>query len=445
MDEVHDWESAHDAAFERPRSGPPAPKVPAERGQVMPSMQQIAQELVSRAREEGVDLTGEGGLVTELMRQVLQTGLEVEMEEHLGYAKGDSASGAEGNKRNGTTRKRVTTEIGPVELEVPRDRKGEFEPKTVPKHARRADGLADVVISLYAKGMTTGEVKEHLQEIYGSRLSRATISKITDGIVEEMKAWQNRPLDPIYPVLIIDCVVIKVRDSQVANRPVYVVIGVNLEGEREVLGLWLGPSGGEGAKHWITMLTELRNRGVMDALIVCCDGLKGLPDAVRATWKDATVQTCVVHLVRAGLKYAGRRHWAQISKQMRRIYTAPSVEAAETLFDAFAEEWGGAYPAMIRTWQNAWNDFVPFLEYPPELRKLIYTTNAIESLNARFRRATRQRGHFPNEQAALKVLYLVATRNRPNRQDLQGQVRNWRELLNILYIHYGDRIDAAAH
>lgn len=434
----HEWD---DTAFGASQHVP-AERGEPERGQVLPSMQEVAQELVARAREEGVDLTGEGGLMTELMRQVLQTGLNVEMDEHLGYGKHERAGRGSGNSRNGTSRKRVTTEIGPVELAVPRDRKGSFEPQVVKKHQRRMSGLSDVVISLYAKGMTSGEVKEHLQEIYGTALSRDTISRITDGIIEEMKVWQNRPVDPLYPVLIIDAVVIKVRDSQVANRPVYVVIGVNLEGEREALGLWLGPSGGEGATHWVTMLSELRNRGLFDALIVCCDGLKGLPDAIRATWPEATVQTCVVHIVRASLRYAGRRDWPQITKQMRRIYSAPTVEGAETLFDAFAEEWGRVYPAMIRTWHNAWQEFVPFLEYPPELRKLVYTTNAVESLNARFRRATRQRGHFPTEQAALKVLYLVATRRRANRQDLTGRIHGWKALLNTLYIHYGDRIDA---
>jgi transposase-like protein len=431
-----DWEATP------PEQTSNVPARRSERGDIVPSMRDFAEELVARAREEGVDLTGEGGLMTELMRQVLQTGLEVEMSDHLGYEKHERAPDSK-NARNGTTKKRVTTEIGPVDLDVPRDRDGTFDPKTVPKHQRRLDGLADIVINLYAKGMTTGDVRAHLQEIYGSSLSKDTISRITDGIVDDMKAWQNRPLDPLYPVLIIDAVVIKVRDSQVANRPVYVVIGVDMDGHRDVLGLWLGPTGGEGAKHWATMLTELKNRGLNDALIVCCDGLKGLPDSIRATWPDATVQTCIVHIVRASLRYAGRADWPAISKQMRRIYSAPTVEAAETLFDVFADEWGGAYPAMIRTWKNAWSDFVPFLEYPPELRKVVYTTNAVESLNARFRRVTRSRPHFPTEQAAMKVLYLVAIRNRPNRQDLTGKVHGWKHILNTLYIHFGDRIDAA--
>jgi len=241
-------------------------------------------------------------------------------------------------------------------------------------------------------------------------------------------------------VLLIDAIVIKVRGSQVANRPVYVAIGVNLDGERDVLGLWLGPSGGEGAKQWATMLTELRNRGVADALIVCCDGLKGLPESIRTTWPDATVQTCVVHMVRNSLRYASKKHWQTIVKEMRQIYEAPTVEAAESAFAEFSEHWADTYPAMIRSWENSWAEFVPFLEFPAELRKVVYTTNAIESLNARFRRAVRHRGHFPNEQAALKVLYLVATQRRPNRQDLTGRINGWKTILNALTVHYGDRI-----
>jgi putative transposase len=319
---------------------------------------------------------------------------------------------------------------------------GTFEPVTVPKHARRLEGLGLNVISLYAKGMTTGDIQAHLFEIYGTEISRETISKITDAIVEEMNAWQSRPLDRVYAVVLIDAIVIKVRDAQVANRPVYVAIGVNLDGERDVLGLWLGPTGGEGAKQWMTMLTELKNRGVADALIVCCDGLRGLPEAIRVTWPDATVQTCVVHMVRNSLRYASKKHWGAITRQMRQIYTAPTVAAAQAEFDDFSEQWRDTYPAMISSWENAWGEFVPFLEFPIELRKIVYTTNAIESLNARFRRAVRHRGHFPNEQAAMKVLYLVATARRPNRENLTGKTNGWKHILNTLTVHYGDRITA---
>jgi transposase-like protein len=408
-----------------------------------PAMRDWAEQLVARARSQGVELTGEDGLLTSMVRQVLQTGLEVELADHLGYEAYDPAGRGSGNSRNGSYPKTVTTEIGDVELRVPRDRNGTFEPVTVPKYERRLDGLSGNVISLYAKGMTTGDIQAHLFEIYDTEISRETISKITDAIVEEMTAWQSRPLDRLYPVLLIDAIVIKVRDSQVANRPVYVAIGVNLEGERDVLGMWLGPTGGEGAKQWATMLTDLRNRGVADALIVCCDGLKGLPDSIRTTWPDATVQTCVVHMVRNSLRYASKKHWSAITKTMREIYTSPTVEAAESRFADFAETWRDIYPAMIGSWENAWDEFVPFLSFPVELRKIVYTTNAIESLNARFRRAVRHRGHFPNEQAAMKVLYLVATARRPNRENLSGRINGWKAILNALTMHYGDRI--AAH
>jgi len=363
------------------------------------------------------------------------------MAEHLGYEPHERGLGA-GNARNGSYDKTVTTEIGEVDLRMPRDRQGTFKPVTVPKYQRRLDGLSGNVISLYAKGLTTGDIQQHLAEIYGTEVSRETISKITDQIVEEMVAWQNRPLDPLYAVVLIDCIVIKVRGSQVANRPVYVAIGVNLDGERDVLGLWLGPTGGEGAKQWATMLTELRNRGLQDALIVCCDGLKGLPESIRLTWPDATVQTCVVHMVRNSLRYASKKHWGRITAAMREIYTAPTVEAAEARFAEFAGDWEPLYPAMIQSWRTAWPEFVPFLEFPEELRKVVYTTNSIESLNSRFRRAVRHRGHFPTEQAALKVLYLVATQQRKNRSDMTGKTNGWKSILNTLTVHYGDRIAA---
>jgi putative transposase len=425
------------------RSEESSGRLPATRGVEAdrPDMREWAEQLVARARAEGVELTGDGGLLTAMVREVLQTGLEVEMAEHLGYEPYDPAGRNSGNSRNGSYPKTVITEIGEVDVRVPRDRNATFEPVTVPKHQRRLDGLAGAVLSLYAKNMTTGDIQSHLFEIYGTDISRETISKITDQIIPEMAAWQNRPLDRCYAVLLIDAIVIKVRDAQVANRPCYVVIGVNLDGERDVLGLWLGPTGGEGAKQWATMLTELRNRGIADALIVCCDGLKGLPDAIRTTWPDATVQTCVVHLVRNSLRYASKQHWAQITREMRGIYTAPTVPAAEELFAAFAEQWRDKYPAMITSWENSWTEFVPFLEFPADLRKIVYTTNAIESLNARFRRAVRHRGHFPNEQAALKVLYLVATHRRPNRENITGKISGWKHILNTLTIHYGERIN----
>jgi putative transposase len=405
------------------------------------SMRAWAEELVSRAREEGVALTGDGGLLTSMVREVLQAGLDVEMADHLGYEPYEPAGRGSGNSRNGGYPKTVRTDVGPVELRMPRDRQGTFEPLTVPKHVRRLEGLGANVISLYAKGLTTGEIQAHLHEIYDTEVSRETISKITDQVLPDMQAWQSRPLDRVYPVLLIDAIVVKVRDSQVANRPVYVAIGVNLDGERDVLGLWLGPTGGEGAKQWMSMLTELKNRGIVDALVVCCDGLKGLPDAIRVTWPQATVQTCVVHLCRNSLRYASKKHWQRICGQLKAIYTAATVQAAEERFAEFSQEWKPIYPAMIASWENSWNEFVPFLEFSVELRKIVYTTNSIESLNARFRRAVRHRGHFPNEQAAMKVLYLVATTRRPNRTGLIGKVNGWKQILNALTIHYADRLE----
>ena len=409
-----------------------------------PALRDWAAELVARARDEGVELTGENGLLTGLVRQVLQTGLEVEMTDHLGYERHAAEGRNSGNSRNGMTSKTVTTEVGKVELGVPRDRDGSFDPRTVRKGQLRLDGLSGNIISLYAKGMTTGDIQAHLAEIYDTDISRDTISRITDAVIEGMVGWQNRPLDAIYPVILIDAIVVKIRDGQVANRPIYVAMGVNLNGERDVLGMWVGPTGGEGAKFWGGILTELRNRGIQDTFIVCCDGLKGLPDAIRATWPLAEVQLCVVHLVRSSLRYTSKKYWGPVCRELREIYTAPTIDAATDRFATFVEQWRDRYPAMIATWERAWDDFVPFLAFPVELRQIVYTTNAIESLNARFRKAVRHRGHFPTEQSALKVLYLVATERRPNRSNPTGQISGWKKILNALTIHYGDRIEAAA-
>jgi putative transposase len=399
----------------------------------------IAQGLIDQARAQGVSLVGSGGLLSQITRTVLQTALEAEMSEHLGYEKGDPAGRGQGNHRNGSSPKTVQTEVGPVQLEVPRDRAGGFEPRIVPKHARRVEGFDEAIISLYAKGLTTGEIQAHLADIYDVDVSRDLISRVTDKVVEELASWQSRPLDRVYPVVLIDALMVKIREGQVANRPVYVAVGINLAGERDVLGLWVG-TGGEGAKAWMATLAELRNRGVQDVCMVACDGLKGLPDAIAEIWPLATVQLCVVHLVRASLRYASKAHWSQITKALRQVYTAPTVEAAEQCFAEFEHDWGGKYPAIIRLWRSAWEQFTPFLAFPPEVRRIVYTTNAIESLNARFRQATRRRGHFPNEQAALKVLYLVIRSPRPNRANVTGRTAGWKSALNSLAMFYGERI-----
>jgi len=399
----------------------------------------IAQELVERARKEGVSLAGPGGLLSQITKTVLEAALNAEMDEHLGYPKGDPTVGEDGNHRNGRSQKTVHTDVGSVRIDVPRDRNSEFEPVMVPKHSRRVEGFDESIISLYAKGLTTGEIQKHLSEIYEVEVSRELISKITDRVVDEMNEWQSRPLERVYPVVLIDAIFVKIRDGRVVNRPVYVAVGVTLAGERDVLGLWVG-TGGEGAKHWAGVLGELRNRGVADVMIVCCDGLKGLPEAINDTWPLADVQQCVVHLVRASLKYTSRRYWSRITTELRAIYTAPTVEAAESLFDEFAAEWEPKYPAMIAVWRNSWAQFTPILKLPAPIRKLVYTTNAVESLNARFRHATRRRGHFPNEQAALKVLYLVIRNPLKNRPNITGKISGWKDILNTLALFYGERI-----
>jgi transposase-like protein len=402
----------------------------------------IAQELMEKARAEGVSLVGPDGLLSQITKTVLQTALDAEMTEHLGYEKGDRTGPVGANHRNGTSGKTIRTEVGPVRIDVPRDRAGTFEPQIVPKHARRVEGFDEAIISLYAKGLTTGEIQAHLAEIYSTEVSKELISKITDKVIDELNSWRSRPLERIYPVILIDAIHVKIRDGHVANRPVYVAVGVDLNGERDVLGMWVG-DGGEGAKQWMATLAELRNRGVEDVCIVACDGLKGLPQAIAEIWPQATVQLCVVHLVRASLRYASKAHWSPITKALRTVYTAATAEEAQSRFEEFADVWGGKYPAIVRLWRNAWEQFIPFLDFPPELRRLIYTTNAIESLNARFRQATRRRGHFPNDQAALKVLYLVIRSPRPNRANVTGKTGGWKSVLNTLAIYYGDRITGA--
>ncbi|TWJ22429.1 transposase-like protein [Micromonospora endolithica] len=352
-------------------------------------------------------MTGPDGLLKQLTKTVLETALNEEMTEHLGYEKHDQAGAGSGNVRNGTRSKTVLTETtGPVQIDVPRDRAGTFDPQIVRKRQRRLSGVDEVVLSLYAKGLTTGEISAHFAEIYGASVSKETISRITDKVIEEMTDWSHRPLDEIYAAVFIDAIVVKVRDGQVANRPFYAAIGVTLDGDKDILGLWAG-AGGEGAKFWMSVLTDLRNRGVKDVFFLVCDGLKGLPEVVTNVWPQTVVQTCVIHLIRNTFRLTSRRYWDEIKRDIKPIYTAVNADAARAAFDELTEKWGGRYPAVIRLWDNAWAEFIPFLDYDVEIRKVICSTNAIESLNARYRRAVKARGHFPNEQAALKCLYLV--------------------------------------
>jgi transposase-like protein len=399
----------------------------------------LAEELVERARNEGVELVGPNGLLSGLTKNVLEAGLEAEMSEHLGYDRHDPAGKNTGNSRNGTRSKKVLTDVGPVEIEVPRDRDGSFEPHLVKKRQRRLTGVDEMVISLVAKGLTTGEVSAHMAEVYGADVSRDTISRITDRILEELGDWASRPLDRVYPVVFIDAIVVKIRDGQVANRPVYTAIGVNVDGERDILGLWVG-NGGEGAKFWLQVFTEMKNRGVEDVCIVVCDGLKGLPEAIGNTWPLAIVQTCVLHLIRNTFRFASKRDWDKMSRDLRPVYTAVSEHEAKERFVDFTDIWGDRYPAIIRLWENAWAEFVPFLDYSPEIRKIIYSTNAVESLHARMRRATRARGHFPTEQAALKCLYMVVRSLDPTGTGRRRWTRRWKAALNAFAITFEGRI-----
>lgn len=399
----------------------------------------IAERLVAQARTEGVDLVGPGGLLGELTKQVLETGLQVEFDEHLGYEKHAVEGRDGGNSRNGTRSKTVITEVGPVSIDVPRDRDGSFEPKTVRKRQRRLHGVDAMVISLTAKGLTTGEVQAHLAEVYGTDVSRETISKITDAVLEEMSDWLNRPLDRVYPVVFIDAIVVKVRDGQVTNRPFYAAIGVTVDGKRDILGIWAG-NGGEGAKYWLQVLTEIKNRGTDDVCMVVCDGLKGLPDAIEATWPMAITQTCVLHLIRNTFRLASRRDWDAMAKDLRPVYTAVNEAAAAERLEEFHDRWGESYPAIKGLWANAWTEFVPFLDYSPEIRRVIYSTNAIESLHARFRRATRARGHFPNDQAAMKCLYLVIRSLDPTGSGQERWMNRWKPALNAFAITFEGRL-----
>jgi transposase-like protein len=403
------------------------------------STEELADELMERARADGVSLVGPGGMLAGLTKRVLESMLEAELTEHVGYEPYDPAGHNSGNSRNGTRTKTVITEIGPIELDVPRDRAGTFEPVVVPKRKRRLGGLDQMVLSLSAKGLTHGEICAHLEEIYGAKTSKETITRITDSVVERMAEWQSRPLDVVYPVVFIDAIHVKIRDGQVANRPMYVAVAVTVDGERDILGIWAG-DGGEGAKYWLHVLTEIKNRGTADVCLVVCDGLTGLPDAVGQVWPQAVVQTCVVHLLRNSFRYASRRDWPAMAKDLKPIYTAPTEAAALDRFAEFSGRWEARYPAIVKLWENAWAEFVPFLSFDQEIRTIIYTTNAIESVNARIRKAVKARGHFPHSDAALKCVYLAVMSLDPTGRGRQRWTNRWKPALNAFTIAFPDRI-----
>jgi putative transposase len=409
-----------------------------------PTAEQLAaEELVRRAREQGLSLTGPDGLLRQLTKTVLETALNQELTEHLGHEKNGTPDPDSGNVRNGTRPKTVLTEAtGQVQIEVPRDRAGTFEPQIVKKRQRRLTGVDEIVLSLYARGLTTGEISAHFEQIYGASVSKETISRITDKVLEEMASWQARPLDAVYAAVFVDAIVVKVRDGQVANRPVYAAIGVTLEGCKDILGLWAG-TGGEGAKFWMAVLTDLKNRGVGDVFFLVCDGLKGLPEVVANVWPRTTVQTCIIHLIRNTFRLSSKRDWDAIKRAIKPIYTAVNADAAQGALEELDAGWGQRYGAIIRLWRNAWDEFIPFLDYDIEIRTVLCSTNAIESLNARYRRAVRARGHFPTEQAALKCLYLVTRSLDPTGKGKIRWTMRWKPVLNAFAITFGDRFPAA--
>jgi putative transposase len=416
------------------------PRKSAGRGRELSPEQSAAAAMVAEARQRGLELTGPNGLLKLFTKNVLETALNEEMTEHLGHEKNQADQGREStNVRNGIRSKTVVSDAaGEVTIDVPRDRAGTFEPRIVKKRQRRLTEVDEIVLSLYAKGLTTGEISAHFAEIYGASISKETISRITDKVVAEMTDWSSRPLDAVYVAVFIDAIVVKVRDGQVANRPVYAAIGVTVDGRKDVLGLWAG-TGGEGAKFWMSVLVDLKNRGVRDVFFLVCDGLKGLPEVVTNVWPHTIVQTCIVHLIRNTFRLVARQDWDAVKRDIKPIYTAPNPDAALIAVDELEEKWRKKYGAMTRLWRNAWEEFTPFLDFDIEIRRMICTTNAIESLNARYRRAIRARGHFPTEQAAMKCLYLVTRSLDPTGTGRARWTMRWKPVLNAFAITFGDR------
>lgn len=384
------------------------------------------------------DIIGENGLVKQFTKAVVERMLGGELTDHLGYPKYDIAGQGSENKRNGTSQKTLKGDFGEVAIEVPRDREGTFEPRVVPKHQTRFEGFDNKIISMYARGMTTREIQGHLEEIYGVEVSPTLISTVTDGIVEEVSLWQSRPLEPLYPIVYLDALMVKMRhEGRVRNRAVYVAIAITMEGKKEVLGLWT--SDHEGAKFWLQVLTELKNRGVQDILIACVDGLKGFPEAIETVFPQAQVQLCIVHMVRASLNYVNWKERRQVAADLKQIYRAATVDEAEMELSEFAGQWDGKYPTISRMWRRHWERIIPFFEYPPEIRRVIYTTNAVESLNMTLRKVIKNRGSFPSEEAALKLLYL-GLRNVAKKWHT---IQNWKAALNHLTLLWDDRIEVA--
>jgi len=384
------------------------------------------------------DLIGENGLLKQLTKALVERALNAELTHHLGYEKNQREGRGSGNSRNGKSRKKLKGDFGEVEIEVPRDREGEFEPKIVGKHQRRFTGFDDKILSMYARGMSTREIQGHLLEIYKVEVSASLISEVTDEIIDEVRQWQSRPLEQLYPIVYFDALFVKMRhEGRIENRAVYVAIGIRMDGTREVLGLWTANT--EGAKFWLMVLTELRNRGLLDILIACVDGLKGFPEAIETVYPQVQVQLCIVHLVRNSLNYVGWRERKAVAADLKEVYGAPTAEAAAEELRRFAEKWGKAYTTITTLWQRNWERIIPFFAFPTEVRKIIYTTNTVEALNRSFRKIIKSRGAFPSEEAAIKLLYLAMRNAVANWKSVQ----DWKVALNQFMLLWEDRIRAA--
>jgi putative transposase len=383
------------------------------------------------------DLIGENGLLKQLTKLLVEKALDAELTEHLGHERHEAVANTGGNTRNGKSKKTLKGEFGELPIEVPRDLKGTFEPQLIPKHQTRWTGFDNKIISLYARGMTVREIQSHLEEMYGTEVSPSLISSVTDAVADEVKAWQARPLDAIYPIVYMDCIHVKVRDGAVRVKAVYLAIGITMNGEKEVLGLWLAQT--EGAKFWLQVVTELRNRGVQDIFIACVDGLKGFPDAIEAVYPKAVVQLCIVHMVRHSLNYVSWKRRKEVAADLRRIYTAATAAEAELRLGEFEDRWDNEYLPIGQSWRRTWDRLTPFFDYPPEIRKVIYTTNAIESVNMSLRKLTKNRGSFPSDEALTKLFYL-ALRNISQKWTLP--IRDWKAALTRFTIQFGDRISA---
>lgn len=395
---------------------------------------ELIDELLAGVRTEQ-EIVGPGGLLADLTRRLVERAMSAELTEHLGYEPHQEPPGGTSNTRNGTTPKTLVTEHGPVEIKTPRDRNASFEPKIVRKGQRRFQGFDDKILALYSRGLSVRDIEAHLAEIYGVKVGRDLISRVTDAVMEDVRAWQQRPLDDVYPVVFLDCLVLKVREGgSVQRRACYLALGVTVEGERDVLGMWFQET--EGAKFWMQVLAELKQRGIRDILICCVDGLKGFPEAIEAIFPQTVVQTCIVHLIRHSLKYVPRREREQIARDLKPIYTAINADAAHQALETFDDTWGKRFPVITQAWLNAWEYVTPFLAFAPEVRRVIYTTNAIEALNRQLRKAIKTKGHFPNEDAARKLIYLAIA----NAVPAWTKTRNWTAALLAFKIHFQDRL-----